>query len=77
MSIGMMWFDNSKDDLPTKLDRAVAYYRGKYQQVPNKCYVHKSMMKKRRGKINGMNIIASPIILNNHIWIGREVQSGG
>ena len=45
MDIGMLWFDNDKqDDLRVKIERAAAYYRNKYGKTPNLCFVHPCMI---------------------------------
>ena len=46
MNIGMLWFDNDKKtDLSDKIKRAASYYKEKYGQNPNLCFVHPSMLK--------------------------------
>jgi mevalonate pyrophosphate decarboxylase len=46
MNVGMLWFDNDpKTDITMKINRAVDYYRHKYGQTPNLCFVHPSMVK--------------------------------
>jgi len=44
MNIGMLWFDNSKTDLFTKIERAAGYYHNKYGRRPNLCFVHPSTL---------------------------------
>ncbi len=69
MNIGMLWFDNSKDNLCTKLARAVSYYEKKYGRKPTHAYVHPTT------KIDGDCNIAiekTRSVLPNHIWLGME-----
>jgi hypothetical protein len=51
MDIGMLWFDNDKqDDLRAKIERAAAYYRNKYGKTPNLCFVHPCMIPSHPGE---------------------------
>ncbi len=78
MDIGMLWFDNdTAHDLSARVLRAASYYRAKYGQIPNKCFVHPSMIpangktkdeaKTMAGKIE---VCTAQTILPNHFWIG-------
>ena len=71
MNIGMLWYDNdTKSDLPVKIERAVAYYREKYGDTPNLCFVHPSMLMEKT--LNGLNIEVRTThsVLPNHFWLG-------
>ena len=78
MNIGMLWFDNdTKTELPTKIERAANYYRDKYGKKPNVCFVHPSMLKADATTTNNRTIIPGEIevrttksVLPNHFWIG-------
>ncbi len=79
MKIGMLWFDNdTNSDLPTKVERAASYYKGKYGQHPNICFVHPSMaMVDQESKSNNQSLNAGDIevrltksVLPHHFWIG-------
>ncbi len=87
MDIGMLWFDNDKGaDFAVKVKRAVDYYKKKYGQIPNLCFVHPCMIpvngngnqpRKRKPKGNGSNLKNSGVeiretqsMLPNHFWIG-------
>ncbi len=81
MDIGMLWFDNDKQaDIQKKVERAAAYYRDKYGQVPNLCFVHPCMVPKNVSqevdaekpvmKSKGVEIRTSASMLPNHFWIG-------
>lgn len=75
MKIGMLWFDNSKDDLATKIQRAATYYQKKYGQYPDQCYVHPVMMNLLPDHItlvHGIEIHHSHQVLPNHFWLGNE-----
>jgi hypothetical protein len=78
MNIGMLWFDNdSKAELSTKIERAALYYREKYGNKPNVCFVHPSMVKPEPSEESNKTIIRGEIelrtsksVLPNHFWIG-------
>lgn len=71
--IGMLWHDIYADKtLALKINRAVAYYQGKYDIVPNVCYVHPAMID--GSLVEGVEIAVSDTILPNHLWIGREAK---
>lgn len=73
MNIGMLWFDNdSKVDLATRIQRAASYYRSKYGQAPNLCFVHPSMVAAAPVNPNGSGIElrTTRSVLPNHFWLG-------
>ncbi len=75
MDIGMLWFDNdSKSDLQSKVTRAADYYRNKYGQEPNCCFVHPSMIKGKESKTGVITVFPNSTIIPHHFWIG--VQQG-
>ncbi len=86
MNVGMLWFDNDKKaDLQVKVARAASYYRKKYGQSPNLCFVHPSMLpagrdsspgnKKRNAlQTKGVEIRPSKSLLPNHFWLGVDEE---
>jgi hypothetical protein len=69
MDIGMLWYcENNKLTLEEKVQRAAAYYRDKYGQAPNLCYVHPSMAKD--GAQASIEVRTSRSIQTNHLWLG-------
>lgn len=71
MKIGMLWYDNdAQSDLTTRIERAVTYYREKYGDTPNLCFVHPCMLAER--KLNGVSIEVRTTrsVLPNHFWLG-------
>lgn len=82
MKIGMIWHD-TKDDLLTRVSRAVVYYEQKYKQTANTCYVNPAMLQSLNcngptttvqplGCNHAITIIATNHILINDFWIGHE-----
>lgn len=75
MNAGMLWFDNDpQTDLPAKIDRAAKYYRKKYGEIPNLCFVHPKMV--GESKVNGttLHVETSETILPFHFWIGTATH---
>ena len=71
MNIGMLWFDNDKKtDLSDKIKRAVSYYKEKYGQNPNLCFVHPSMLKASPASEAGIELRTTRSVLPNHFWLG-------
>jgi hypothetical protein len=71
MKIGMLWFDNDpKADIKVKIERAASYYRNKYGQSPNLCFVHPSMIIGSANKLREIEIRENRSVLPNHFWIG-------
>jgi mevalonate pyrophosphate decarboxylase len=76
MNIGMLWFDNDpKTDITVKISRAVDYYRQKYGQTPNLCFVHPSMVKSGPAKTGNIEVRSSRSVLPNHFWLGQNAGS--
>jgi hypothetical protein len=77
MNIGMLWFDNDpKTELNLKIDRAASYYRSKYGQTPNLCFVHPSMVKDGNGRLTEIEVRTNRSVLPNHFWIGVKTKPG-
>jgi hypothetical protein len=71
MNIGMLWFDNDpKAELGAKIERAAEYYRTKYGQTPNLCFVHPSMLGQGNSRLREIEILSSQTVRPNHFWIG-------
>ena len=90
MNTGMLWFDNDKNtNTLTKIERAVEYYRKKYKQDPDLCYLNPQMLnalsqappKKSNGRgerliMGDVEIHKTPLVLPNHFWIGVNDVAG-
>lgn len=83
MNVGMLWFDNdNQSDLPTKVNRAATYYRGKYGAHPNICFVHPSMalkpgtdkLEKNSIRSGDIEVRLTKTVLPHHFWIGVHHQ---
>ncbi len=75
MDIGMLWFDNDKkSDMISKVVKAVDYYRSKYGEDPNICFVHPSMVPEKTNNLEGVSIRSNSTVLPHHFWIGVQQQ---
>lgn len=77
MHTGMLWFDNSKDLLSIKIQKAVDYYIKKYGRNPDLVLVHPSMLENQNQldlKSDTVSFTVRPYrpVLPGHIWIGIE-----
>ena len=73
MDIGMLWFDNDpKLDLTVKVTKAATYYRQKYGEEPNLCFVHPSMLTEPQVKAGTVAVCSNSTVLPNHFWIGVQ-----
>lgn len=71
MEIGMLWFDNDPTlDLCNKVQKAAAYYKHKYGQEPNQCYVHPSMILEANTEAGTVSVCSNNTVLPHHFWIG-------
>ncbi len=72
MQVGMLWQNEARGgDLPSQIRRAAGYYRRKYGQQPNECYVHPSMLADA-GPLEVDGIVVRPLesVLPQHLWLG-------
>ncbi|MDY6868998.1 MAG: hypothetical protein SVT56_14040 [Chloroflexota bacterium] len=73
MDIGMLWFDNDKkSDMISKVTKAADYYRSKYGEDPNICFVHPSMISEKPQNMKGVAIRSNITVLPHHYWIGVQ-----
>ena len=82
----MLWYDNDqKTDFQAKIERAARYYRDKYGQTPNLCFVHPGMLPTRQPQeasydpvlqATGIEVRASNTMLPHHFWLGINGASG-
>lgn len=78
MRVGMLWLDDDRRTaIDERVDRAVAYYRGKYGRRPNLCIVHPSTLGEEvyRGSAE-VELQTSNAVLPDHLWLGvREPEA--
>jgi hypothetical protein len=73
MEYGMMWFDdNPKTPTTDKIEQAIKYYRSKYGQNPDICFVNPSMLGEQIKSPNNISVRPLRSILRWHFWIGQK-----
>ena len=78
MSTGMLWFDNdTKLDLPAKIQKAMEYYHKKYGQKPDLCFINPSAVPDKPPKSAGVEVQTNRMILPNHFWLGMKMTQPG
>lgn len=71
MDLGMLWFDDDpKADLLSKISRAADYYKHKYGEEPNLCFVHPSMIGGESTTVGQVLVCSNHSVLPHHFWIG-------
>jgi hypothetical protein len=75
MTIGMLWFDNDpKTTIQGRIEKALEYYRRKYQKDPNLVLVNPKDLPAEHNL--PMELRAERTIRPGHIWIGQESKPG-
>jgi hypothetical protein len=75
MNTGLLWFDNDpKIELALKIQKAAEYYRKKYGQNPNLCFVHPTMVGDQNPHPGKIEVRTNRSILPNHFWIGMQAS---
>ncbi len=82
MKVGMLWFDaESGQTLDSRLARAASYYRQKYGEQPNLCFLHPGSAPEPGVRVlHGLSLRTDKAVLPNHFWIGvgdSEVNGKG
>ena len=72
MHTGMLWFDNSKDAVQVKIQKAVDYYAKKYQRTPDLCLINPVTLGGEKVEIDGLHVRPYRPVLPGHVWIGIE-----
>ena len=71
VDIGMLWFDNDMQlVIFSKVQKAAAYYRNKYGEEPNLCFVHPSMISDEKADAGSVEVWSNATVLPHHFWIG-------
>lgn len=68
MTIGMLWYDNSKATLAEKIEKAVLYYENKYTKQTRTIYVNPADFDET-ATIDGVQIISRKQVQRNHLWL--------
>lgn len=71
MVTGMLWFDNSGDELKAKILKAKGYYRQKYGVVADYAEVSPKDVPERC-QVEGVEVQPVRYVMQSHMWIGRK-----
>ena len=79
MKVGMLWFDAEQGQpLEARLARADSYYREKYGEQPNLCFMHPTAAQgSAAGSVQGLALRTDKAVLPHHFWIGVGQPSTG
>ncbi len=73
MDVGLLWYDNSGQELAAKVRAAAQGYRRRFGGDPNVCYVHPTMLTgAEEQRVNGIRVRPLQRILKHHFWVGEE-----
>ena len=79
MNSGMLWFDNDpKTALASKINRAAQYYKHKYGQTAEVCFINPKTKGETEIELPDVEVKVSETILPFHFWIGtKQVEAKG
>jgi hypothetical protein len=72
MESGMLWFDDSGRTLQEKIQSAAAYYAEKYEESPNLCAVHPSMLPEGDTSVADIAVRGASAVMPHHFWLGVD-----
>lgn len=73
IGLKMLWYDDSKEDILAKIDKAGEYYQRRYGKHPIVCYIHPGNCDCQSAVTpGGIRVETSSGILPNHFWIGAD-----
>jgi hypothetical protein len=68
--IGMLWYDNSRETLTRKIERALDYYRDKFGEEPNTIAVNPTDALAGIPAISDIRIVPDRMVARNYMLIG-------
>ena len=69
MKSGLLWYDNSTQDMTAKILQAAARYQQKFGVKPDTCFVNPKDAP-HTASVQGIHIKSKHTIMPNHIWLG-------
>ncbi len=71
MKTGMLWMDaDAKRSLEEKIMRAADYYKAKYGDDPDTCYVNPASLKEEETTVGRLKVQHLRTVLPDHFWLG-------
>jgi hypothetical protein len=71
MNSGLLWFDDSKQELVDKIAQAARRYEQKTGRRPSRCYVHPGELGGESITVDGVQVAEMSTVLKHHFWIGN------
>ncbi len=66
----MLWYvQDQENELKTIIERAVDFFRGKYGQTPQVCYVHPDTLPAEFVVKDVVKVMPNERVIKNHIWL--------
>jgi hypothetical protein len=78
MKVGMLWMDGSKEaGIEDRIQGAANYYKNKYAEHPNVCFVHPSTAAGNIPKnVGRLSVKMNKAVIPGHFWIGiKETET--
>jgi hypothetical protein len=74
MKVGMLWLDESEAvQIEDRIRGAAAYYKDKYAEQPNICFVHPSTAAGEIPRSVGhLSVRKNKAVIPGHFWIGVQ-----
>lgn len=69
MKWGLLWYDDSANDITVKIMRAAARYQEKFGVMPDTCFVNPKDVPPA-ASVQGIHIKSKNTIMPNHVWLG-------
>lgn len=70
MKEGMLWYvQDQKKDLEPVIENAVEYFKTKYGQAPQACYVHPDTSPQEFILKDSLKVVPNEKVIKNHIWL--------
>lgn len=66
---GLLWYDGSKEDLQSKAEKAVRYFRAKFGAAPRRCVVHPSGLETEPASADGVTVCVDARVQPGHFWL--------
>lgn len=71
MKSGMLWMDaDTRRTLEEKIQRAAEYYKAKYGDEPDLCFVNPATLPDEEAKIGQLTVQRRRTVLPDHFWMG-------
>jgi len=75
MKTGMLWLDaDARRTFDEKVQRAVDYYRQKYNLTPDLCLVNPTALPEEEVTVGEVKVQRNRTVLPHHFWVGNSAN---